>query len=97
VCGSAATRLAGLGGSLLLLRWLCDLRGMGLRRKVLSAQDCRHGKKPEDRKRKSENQRLKKSLSAQARRRWSAYVVPAKFFLKLREKENKGARFQHSY
>jgi hypothetical protein len=70
VRGSAAARLGGLGGGLLLLRRLCGLRGMGLRGKVLSAQDCRHDQKREDRKRKSENQRLKKSLSAQARRRW---------------------------
>jgi hypothetical protein len=70
VRGNAAVRLGRLGGGLLLLRPLCDLRGMGLRGKVLSARDYRHNQKRKDRKRKSGNQRLKKSLPPHVRRRW---------------------------
>ena len=51
----AATRLGRLGDSLLLLRRLCGLRGLGLRGKVLSAQECGYDQKCEDRKRKSKN------------------------------------------
>jgi hypothetical protein len=46
-------------GGILPLRRFCTLRGVGLCGKILSAQDCRHDQKREDRKRKFEKDRLK--------------------------------------